>query len=120
VDRRGTKDEREMTHFTHNIDDTRIAQALDELRELIRGQYPTAAFTVAQGDDPEGIYLTVQVDVVDIDEVVDVFIGRLIDMQVDDDLPIYVIPVEPRTHVTTGHPHLARAHAFTASTTAAS
>jgi hypothetical protein len=108
-----------MTDVTHITGDARVLQALDELRELIRSQYPTAAFTVAQGDDPEGIYLTVQVDVVDIDEVVDVFVGRLVDMQVDDELPIYVIPVEPLAHASADHPHLPRAQAYTASAPAA-
>jgi hypothetical protein len=109
-----------MTNSLHAINDARVQLALDELRALIRAHYPTAAFTVAQGDDPEGIYLTVEVDVVDIDEVVDVFVARLVDMQVDEGLPIYVVPVEPLAHVAQAHVQPERAQAYTATASAAS
>lgn len=75
--------------------DPRIQAALAELREMILRRYPAATFTVTHGEDPEGIYLKPIVDVEDLDEVADVFTDRLIDMQVEEGLPIYVVPVWP-------------------------
>ena len=67
--------------------------ALDEMQALITRHYPTASFEVARGDDPEGWYLTASVDVPDPDEVVDVILPRLMEVQIDEGLPVYVIPV---------------------------
>ena len=39
------------------------------------------------------------VDVEDTDEVVDVFIDRMLEMQIDEDLPVYVIPVRPLSRI---------------------
>ncbi len=80
--------------------DPHIQAALAELEALIRGQYPSATFEVFHGEDPEGIYLRTTVDVADTDEVVDVFIDRLVDLQVDDGLPVYIIPVRPLARTT--------------------
>jgi hypothetical protein len=79
--------------------DARTQQALTELQGLIQAQYPEASFAVAHGEDPEGIYLKATVDVDDIDAVVDVFMDRLLELQVEDGLPIYVIPLEPMERV---------------------
>ena len=38
------------------------------------------------------MYLVATVDIDDTDEVVEVFIDRLIDMQVEEGLPVYVVP----------------------------
>ncbi len=74
----------------------RIQAALDELRGMILAAYPTASFTVGRGNEPVvGIYLRPTVDVADIDEVFDVVADRLIDIQVEEGLPVYVFPGEP-------------------------
>ncbi len=78
-----------------DMNDSRIQAAIAELTGLIRDRYPSASFTVGEGDDPEGVYVTATVDVDDTDEVVDVFIDRMVDLQVKDGLPVYVIPVRP-------------------------
>ncbi|HVC80350.1 MAG TPA: hypothetical protein VNL35_07620 [Chloroflexota bacterium] len=75
------------------MQDPRIEAALQELRTLILTRYPTAAFLTFPGDDPAGMYLRATVEVEDTDEVVDVIIDRLLAMQVDEGLPVYVIPV---------------------------
>ncbi len=85
-----------MTLQTIDESDPRIQAALRELRDLIQSAYPSASFTVSRGTDPDGIYLRATVDVDDVDEVIDVVIDRLVDLQVEDELPNYVIPVEPR------------------------
>jgi hypothetical protein len=69
--------------------------ALRELQELIQAAYPDASFAVVRGEDPEGLYLRATVDVEELDQVVDVFIERLVELQVEAGLPVYVIPLEP-------------------------
>jgi len=70
--------------------------ALNDLEELIRARYPDAQFEVVQGiDDPEAIHLNTTVDVEDVDEVLDVVIDRLFEIQVEQGLPIHVIPLQP-------------------------
>ena len=71
----------------------RIEEALAELKGLISSRYPGTTFAVGEGDDPDGIYLTATVDVDDRGEVIDLFVDRLVDLQVDEGLPIFVVPV---------------------------
>jgi hypothetical protein len=74
----------------------RWEQALDEIQVLIRDRYPTARFNITEGEDPSGLYLVATVDVEDMGEVVEVFLDRLVDFQVDDELPVYVLLARPR------------------------
>lgn len=80
-------------------DDPRVQKALADLQGLIHGRYPEATFEVAPGEDPEGIYLRATVDVEDTDEVVDTIIDQLLEIQVEQRLPVYVIPVRPLKRV---------------------
>lgn len=80
-------------------DDPRIQKALTELERLIHGRYPAATFEVSEGEDPEGIYLRATVDVEDTDEVMDTIIDHLLEIQVEERLPVYVIPVRPLKRV---------------------
>ena len=73
--------------------DPRIAAALTELQALIQARYPSATFDVFYRDDPEGIRLRVTVDLEDPDEVLDVLLDKLYEVQVEQELPVYVIPV---------------------------
>jgi uncharacterized protein (DUF433 family) len=68
----------------------RAQAALDELQALIAARFPQATFTVEKGYEPAGIYLEATVDIDDIGDVVAVFINRLVDIQVDDGIPVYV------------------------------
>ncbi len=77
----------------------RVQDALVELQGLIGAAFPGAAFAIYPGHDPEGIYLEAMVDVEDLNDVLDVFIDRLVDLQVEDRLPVYVIPVRPPEQV---------------------
>ena len=70
-------------------------QAITELEGLIQNRYPEAIFVVSQGEDPAGIYLTATVDVEDTDLVLDMVVDRLLHLQVEEQLPIYVVPVRP-------------------------
>lgn len=84
-----------MTREERNDNDSRIDRAVEELQAIIVARYPEATFAVWQGEDPIGTYITAIVDVPDTDEVTDLIIERLIAMQVEEELPVYVIPVRP-------------------------
>jgi hypothetical protein len=79
--------------------DERVVQALEELKGLIQSRYPDAVFAVTHGEDPEGVYLKATVDLDDVDEVIDAFGDRLLELQIDDELDIYVIPLQPLERV---------------------
>ena len=72
-----------------------MAAAIAEMKSLILVQYPDATFVISDGEDPPGTYLTVTVDVEDTDEVFDVVVERLLEMQVEEALPLYVLIVPP-------------------------
>lgn len=90
----------EWTSVPVNEDDPRIRAALEELRDLIVQRYPDATFITYRGDDPDGIRLAATVDVEELDGVSDIFMSRLVDMQVEDGLPVYVVLGQPLTRVT--------------------
>ena len=73
----------------------RMKEAIDELKGLITARFPQAAFVVEEGVDPEGVYLITTVDIADTDEVIKVIGDRLVELQVDEGLPVYVTPLRP-------------------------
>src|SRR4051812_43801427 len=73
--------------------DPRISQAVDELQTLIKQHYPTASFEVAAGEDPDGTYIWTTVDTEETDQVLDSVVDRLLELQIDEGLPIHVIPI---------------------------
>ena len=61
---------------------------------MIAAVYPGTAFEVTSGeDDPDIIQLIATVDVEDTDDVMDVVIDRLLELEVDEGLPIYLVPI---------------------------
>jgi hypothetical protein len=83
-----------MTAQQSEAFDGRVRHALAELESAIVARYPSATFEVSRGaDDPGSIHLITTVDLDDPDEVGDLVIDRLIELQVDEGLPIHVIPV---------------------------
>lgn len=85
-------DDTEMPEMIEpNLDDPRIQSALDELRSMILKRFPEATFEVGLHPDLDGIWLVAIADVDDLDEVTDVVISRVVDMQVDEGLPVYVV-----------------------------
>lgn len=73
--------------------DPRIQAAIAEFQGMISAQFPGTTFKVSVGDDPVGVYLNAIVDIDDHDEVMDLIIGRLVAVQVEEELPFYVIPI---------------------------
>ena len=72
-----------------------MEKAVNELKGRISERFPQASFVVEEGFDPKGIYLVTTVDIADTDEVIDVIGDRLVELQVDESLPIYVTPLRP-------------------------
>ena len=79
--------------------DRRIAAAVVELQGQIRQQFPEAMFDVVQGDDPDGCYIWASLDTDDPDAVLDIVVDRLIALQVDERIPVHVIPIRSRERV---------------------
>jgi hypothetical protein len=77
----------------------RLEAALGELQGLIAARFPGARFAMEPGEDPPGIYLVATVDVADTDEVLDAVGDRLLALQVEEGLPVYVAPLRPAERV---------------------
>ena len=73
----------------------RMQAAVGELKGLIIARFPKADIVVEEGYDPKGIYLVTTVDITDTDDVIAVVGDRLVALQVDEGLPIYVTPLRP-------------------------
>jgi hypothetical protein len=84
-----------MRSKTHVPLTPRVQEALQELQRLITARFPQAAFVVEEGFDPEGIYLVTTVDIADTEEVIEAVGDRLVELQVDEGLPVYVTPLRP-------------------------
>jgi hypothetical protein len=82
--------------------DERTLQAIHELQGTISDRYPTASFELSRAaDDPASIHLVTVVDVDDPDEVADLVVDRVIELQVDEQIPIHVIPLRTPERVAT-------------------
>jgi hypothetical protein len=88
-----------MTAEQVEFEDPRVEPALEELRALIRRRYPKATFAVTRAhDDPTMVHLNATVDIEDLDDLVDLVIERELELQVDQGLPVHVIPTRPVAH----------------------
>ena len=72
-----------------------MEKAVRELKGTISERFPQASFVVEEGFDPKGIFLVTTVDIADTDEVFDIVGDRLLELQVDEGLPIYVTSLRP-------------------------
>ena len=71
-----------------------MQSAIDELTAIILSHYPGTTFRVTPSpEERDAVHLKAIVDVEDTDDVVDLIIDRMMEMQIDDGLPIYVVPV---------------------------
>lgn len=74
----------------------RIQQALEELKGVIQAKYPDVQFEITRGpEDPRQINLLAKADIEDTDEIKDLIIDREFELQVEERLPIHVIPLWP-------------------------
>ncbi len=81
------------------FDTPHMQAAIMELQGLIQQHYPDTTFEVVHGDDPTGIYVLATVDVEDTEAVVDIYIERLLELQIDAGRAVYVVPVRPLARV---------------------
>jgi len=82
----------------HGIDDgalgVRIQYAVRELQDMIKSQFPTTTFELAQSpDDPDSLHLLAISDVDDPDEVGDLVVERVVALQVEEGISLHVIPL---------------------------
>lgn len=75
------------------LTDPRMTAAIAELTDLIRGAYPETTFSTDTDEHEGSVFVTAVVDVDDPDEVVDRFIDRLVTLQVDEGLPLHIVPI---------------------------
>lgn len=81
-------------HIQDEVLDARAQTAVDEMQALVLQHYPEATFEVQRGiDDPEAIHLWVTVDLEDPDEVVDLVIEPMMEIQIEREIPVFVIPI---------------------------
>ncbi|MGE3271886.1 MAG: hypothetical protein AB7P40_24240 [Chloroflexota bacterium] len=72
----------------------KMEAALDELRACILAHFPQATFRVVPSPEERGaVHLKAMVDVEDTDAVIDLIIDRMMQFQIDEGLPLYVVPV---------------------------
>ena len=88
-----------MKTETHIRLTPRIKEAIHELGGLITAHFPQAVFVIEEGFDPEGVYLITIVDIDDTDEVIAAVGDRLVELQVNEGLPVYVTPLRPMERV---------------------
>lgn len=69
-----------------------MEEAIMEMKERITSRFPTTTFEQYQGEDPVGIYLIAIVDTDDLEDVTKLYMSRMVDLQVDVGLPLFVIP----------------------------
>lgn len=80
-------------HEAHSLD-PRMQNGVTELEERISAKFPTTTFEVQQGvDDPEQTWLVATVDIDDPDEVIDLVVDRLLELQIDEHVPLHVLPI---------------------------
>jgi hypothetical protein len=76
--------------------DARTQAALRKLQEIIKQRYPDATFQVTRSqEEPEAIHLVATVDVEDRGDVLDAVMERMMALQIEQELPIFVIPIRP-------------------------
>ena len=88
-----------MTAERYTLTDPRIVGAVHELKLLIAERYPEASFEVSEGEDPDGIYVAAIVDLDDATPVLEAVRERLLQYQVEEQLPVFVVPLRPIARV---------------------
>jgi hypothetical protein len=73
---------------------TKVKEAADELKGLVRSKYPDAEFKLVRAvDQQRSWHLLTMVDVDDLDDISDLVVEREGDMLAEEHIPIHVIPI---------------------------
>lgn len=68
--------------------------AIQELEGIVTERFPRTTFEVGRSaDDPDIVLLWASVDVEDPDEVTELVLDRMIEMQVEESIPVYLVPI---------------------------
>ena len=97
-----------MKHESMWPADDRIAAALAEFQELIRARYTDAIFAISERNDPPGVYLKAIVDIDDADPIIDLMIDRMLELQIEQEVPVWVLPLRPPARVLASLPRKQR------------
>jgi hypothetical protein len=76
-----------------DVNDPLMQSAIAEMEKIILDAFPGTVFTIEHGDDPVGVYLVATVDVDDTDAVEDLYVDRLVDLQLEHGLRLHVLPL---------------------------
>ena len=76
-----------MTDQLFLMKDERMTAAITEMQHLISTAFPSASYTTAHQDDPEGIRLIAMVEIENTNAVFNCFIDRLLMLQVKESFP---------------------------------
>ncbi len=87
------------TYFESVLSNPRVVAALAEFRQRIAERYPEATVAVERGVEPLGVYLVATIDIEDTFEAFDLVADRMVDLQVEEGMPVYVTVVRPQTRV---------------------
>lgn len=98
--------------------DPRIAALITDLEQRVNSVYPEVTFEIFDGDDPKGTYLRAIVDVEDPDDITDLIIEPLLQLQVEERLPLYFIAARPDQHPANSLPSGRRQRPYVAAATA--
>jgi hypothetical protein len=85
-----------MTHWPTDPTPEQINTAIAEIKRLILQHYPDATFRVESGiDDPKAIHLVTIIDFEDTFDVLERVSERMMQIQINRGVPIFVIPMRP-------------------------
>src|SRR5579871_8535 len=71
-----------------------VQAAVTELIGLMQQRFPTATFAVRRGtEDPDETFIMATVDLEDPDDLLTPILDRLLNVQLEEGLPVYVVPV---------------------------
>ncbi len=81
-----------------SLNDPGYRETIEEIQGIILDHFPGTTFDVYLGEEPLGVYVEALVEVDDIDDVMDIYIDRLVDLKVERGLRLYVLPVSTSEH----------------------
>jgi hypothetical protein len=74
----------------------RVRDAVSELKATIVARYPSARFEIVRAvDDPKSYDLLVTVASADPDDVLDLVVNRVVEMRVEQSIPLHVLALQP-------------------------
>src|SRR5436305_7440714 len=80
--------------------DSRVTAAIEQLQALIQQRYPAADFEVSTNpEEPENVHLITAVDLEDPDEVLDLVLDRVLDLQIEQRIPVHVIAIRSEERI---------------------